>query len=309
MLRRGPRGARRARRAAGVRPAPRAAQPLRGPHGQHGRAGGRADRARRARRRPHPRRHVPHEHRGGRPVRGAALGRATSSAPSTSATPTATSPAPGTSPSRRSSPRCARSASTACCRSSAGCAASPSRPCASAGSSSVESWAERVYAGVLGKIIGVYLGRPFEQWTHADIEERARRDHRLRDRSPGDRARQARQPAHRHRRRHLRHVHLPARARGLRHADLTTEQIGQTWLNYIIEERSTHLVGRRRHVGGAHRLPSPEGRIRRRQRLDRAERPRWCPSRSARRSSSTGGRWSAPAIPSGPPTSRAAPPA
>jgi ADP-ribosylglycohydrolase len=29
---------------------------------------------------------------------------------------------------------------------------------------------ERVYAGVLGKIIGVYLGRPFEQWDHARIE-------------------------------------------------------------------------------------------------------------------------------------------
>jgi hypothetical protein len=26
-------------------------------------------------------------------------------------------------------------------------------------------YAERVYAGVLGKIIGVYLGRPFEGWT------------------------------------------------------------------------------------------------------------------------------------------------
>ena len=28
---------------------------------------------------------------------------------------------------------------------------------------------ERVYAGVLGKIIGVYLGRPFEGWTHERI--------------------------------------------------------------------------------------------------------------------------------------------
>ena len=28
---------------------------------------------------------------------------------------------------------------------------------------------ERVYAGVLGKLIGVYLGRPFEGWTHARI--------------------------------------------------------------------------------------------------------------------------------------------
>ncbi|MEJ7838011.1 MAG: ADP-ribosylglycohydrolase family protein, partial [Thermomicrobiales bacterium] len=28
---------------------------------------------------------------------------------------------------------------------------------------------ERVYAGVLGKIIGVYLGRPFEGWSHRNI--------------------------------------------------------------------------------------------------------------------------------------------
>ncbi len=31
---------------------------------------------------------------------------------------------------------------------------------------------ERVYAGVLGKIIGVYLGRPFEGWLHEDIVEK-----------------------------------------------------------------------------------------------------------------------------------------
>ena len=30
---------------------------------------------------------------------------------------------------------------------------------------------EKVYAGVLGKLIGVYLGRPFEQWTHERILE------------------------------------------------------------------------------------------------------------------------------------------
>ena len=28
---------------------------------------------------------------------------------------------------------------------------------------------ERVYAGVLGKIIGVYLGRPFEGWEYEQI--------------------------------------------------------------------------------------------------------------------------------------------
>ena len=32
-----------------------------------------------------------------------------------------------------------------------------------------DDYAERVYAGVLGKIIGVYLGRPFEGWTHERI--------------------------------------------------------------------------------------------------------------------------------------------
>jgi ADP-ribosylglycohydrolase len=32
-------------------------------------------------------------------------------------------------------------------------------------------YVERVYAGVLGKIIGVYLGRPFEGWTYERIME------------------------------------------------------------------------------------------------------------------------------------------
>ena len=34
---------------------------------------------------------------------------------------------------------------------------------------SSRDYLERVYAGVLGKIIGVYLGRPFEGWTHQRI--------------------------------------------------------------------------------------------------------------------------------------------
>ena len=28
---------------------------------------------------------------------------------------------------------------------------------------------DRVYAGILGKLIGVYLGRPFEGWTYDKI--------------------------------------------------------------------------------------------------------------------------------------------
>ena len=35
-----------------------------------------------------------------------------------------------------------------------------------------EDYAERVYAGVLGKVIGVYLGRPFEGWTYERIQEK-----------------------------------------------------------------------------------------------------------------------------------------
>ena len=33
-------------------------------------------------------------------------------------------------------------------------------------------YSERVYAGVLGKLIGVYLGRPFEGWTYERLSER-----------------------------------------------------------------------------------------------------------------------------------------
>jgi hypothetical protein len=32
-----------------------------------------------------------------------------------------------------------------------------------------DDYLTRVYAGVLGKLIGVYLGRPFEGWTHEQI--------------------------------------------------------------------------------------------------------------------------------------------
>ena len=34
-----------------------------------------------------------------------------------------------------------------------------------------KNYEEKVYAGVLGKIIGVYLGRPFEGWTYERIME------------------------------------------------------------------------------------------------------------------------------------------
>ena len=95
-----------------------------------------------------------------------------------------------------------------------------------------DDYSERVYAGVLGKIIGVYLGRPFEQWSHERIVEKfGEIRNYVNDR-----------------------VGLPlivsddditgtfAFFRGLTdrnsQSDLTPRQIGQTWLNYIIENKT-----------------------------------------------------------------------
>jgi len=94
-------------------------------------------------------------------------------------------------------------------------------------------YAERVYAGVLGKTIGVYLGRPFEGWTYARI---------LAELGPIEG-----------------YVHerlgqplvvvdddlsgtftfLRALADYGASRDITPAQIGQTWLNYLIDGRST----------------------------------------------------------------------
>ncbi len=91
---------------------------------------------------------------------------------------------------------------------------------------------ERVYAGVLGKIIGVYLGRPFEGWSYERImKELGEIWYYVHDRlgsllvlTDDDvtgtftfmRA-------------------LPDYGNS---RDLTPAQIGQTWLNYLIEERT-----------------------------------------------------------------------
>jgi ADP-ribosylglycohydrolase len=93
---------------------------------------------------------------------------------------------------------------------------------------------ERVYAGVLGKIIGVYLGRPFEGWTHDRIsQELGEISYYVNDRLPwnpplivtddditGT------------------FTFLKALPDNGNPKDLTPAQIGQTWLNYIIENRT-----------------------------------------------------------------------
>ena len=103
-------------------------------------------------------------------------------------------------------------------------------------------YAERVYAGVLGKLIGVYLGRPFEGWTYERILKELgpinyyvhdRRDVPLRNHqlvvTDDDIAGTFAFP------RALADNDYPR--------DLTAEQIGQAWLNYVVEEKSIFWWG------------------------------------------------------------------
>jgi ADP-ribosylglycohydrolase len=98
-------------------------------------------------------------------------------------------------------------------------------------------YAERVYAGVLGKLIGVYLGRPFEGWTYERIMQELgpinfyvneRRDVALRSHhlvvTDDDISGTFAFP------RALADCGFPAR--------LTSRQIGNSWLNYIVEDRA-----------------------------------------------------------------------
>jgi ADP-ribosylglycohydrolase len=91
---------------------------------------------------------------------------------------------------------------------------------------------ERVYAGVLGKIIGVYLGRPFEGWTsHRILSELGEIWDYVHERfgvplivADDDISGTF--------------TFLRALPDHEGTADLTPEQIGKTWLNYIVEDRS-----------------------------------------------------------------------
>ena len=95
-----------------------------------------------------------------------------------------------------------------------------------------QDYAERVYAGVLGKIIGVYLGRPFEGWSYERImQELGEINYYV------------------HEKRGVPLIvtdddisgtftflrALPDYGNTL---GLTPAQIGQTWMNYLIEKRT-----------------------------------------------------------------------
>ncbi|KAJ2977147.1 hypothetical protein NQ176_g4535 [Zarea fungicola] len=103
---------------------------------------------------------------------------------------------------------------------------------------------ERVYAGVLGKLIGVYLGRPFENWTHERImSELGPITNYVHDKvgvplvvTDDDvsgtfgfvRALEE---------------HAAATGNLAGGGAITSEQIGKTWLNNVIENRTVFCMG------------------------------------------------------------------
>ncbi len=98
-------------------------------------------------------------------------------------------------------------------------------------------YAERVYSGVLGKMIGVYLGRPFEGWSYEEVAAKL-----------GD----IRYYVHDRQGVALRNTLLVVTdddlagtfvfARALEDygypRDLSARQVGETWLNYVVSGRS-----------------------------------------------------------------------
>ena len=93
-------------------------------------------------------------------------------------------------------------------------------------------YAERVYAGVLGKIIGVYLGRPFEGWHYRDIVAKLGDiEYYVHDKlkmplivTDDDISGTF--------------TFLRALPDYGNTREITSEQIGRTWLNYLIEEKT-----------------------------------------------------------------------
>lgn len=106
-----------------------------------------------------------------------------------------------------------------------------------------EDYAERVYAGVLGKIIGVYLGRPVEGWRHHRIDRLLGEiTYYVNDRHDV--------PLKNHR------LVVPddditgtlTFARAMRDypiGELDAVRVGRTWLNYLIEDRAVLWWGGR----------------------------------------------------------------
>ncbi|KAF1993292.1 ADP-ribosylglycohydrolase [Amniculicola lignicola CBS 123094] len=100
-----------------------------------------------------------------------------------------------------------------------------------------DGYLHKIYAGVLGKLIGVYLGRPFENWTYQEIQKELG-------------------PIHHyvHKRLNLPLVVIDDDVSGTftfvraleEHgsgAELTPEEVGKTWLNNVIDRRTIFWWG------------------------------------------------------------------
>ena len=93
-------------------------------------------------------------------------------------------------------------------------------------------YAERVYAGVLGKVIGVYLGRPFEGWSYERIQQQLGDiEYYVHDKlnvplivTDDDIAGTF--------------TFIRALEDHATNPDITPKEIGESWLNYLIKGRS-----------------------------------------------------------------------
>ncbi len=93
-------------------------------------------------------------------------------------------------------------------------------------------YTERVYAGILGKLIGVYLGRPFEGWTYERImRELGEIEYYVHDRL-GDPLVVTDDDVS------GTFTFVRALEGCPRPADISSETIGKIWLNYIVEKRA-----------------------------------------------------------------------
>ena len=117
-------------------------------------------------------------------------------------------------------------------------------------------YAERVYAGVLGKVIGVYLGRPFEGWSYERIQQRLGDiEYYVHDKldvplivTDDDIAGTF--------------TFIRALEDHGTNPDISPKDIGESWLNYLIKGRSVLWWG---GLGQSteHRLPASRQRYRR----------------------------------------------
>lgn len=101
----------------------------------------------------------------------------------------------------------------------------------------------RVYAGVLGKLIGVYLGRPFEGWPYsAVVAELGSIRHYVHARFPGF---SQRPPVVTDDDVSGTFTFIQALMEHDITEDITSEQIGDTWLNTVIEKETVFWWGGR----------------------------------------------------------------